>query len=109
MWDVTLTRTTYLNIVADLVHPFLVVVFPNGNDLFQPQNTCHTAKVVQGKEKERFEEHDNVFRMLTWPANYFLVSDNITHGQGSFGLHSLMGQSCFYSTREPYTVYRRWL
>ncbi|MCJ8745752.1 hypothetical protein PDJAM_G00133960 [Pangasius djambal] len=37
--DVTLARTTHLNIVADQVHPYMVTVFPNGSGLFQPRAT----------------------------------------------------------------------
>ncbi|MCI4375370.1 hypothetical protein PGIGA_G00108680 [Pangasianodon gigas] len=55
--DVTLTRTTYLNIVADQIHPFIATVSPNGSGLFQQDNVpCYTAKIVQ----EWFEEHDRV-------------------------------------------------
>lgn len=31
---VTLTRTTYLNIVADQLHPAMATVFPDGSGLF---------------------------------------------------------------------------
>ncbi|MCI4388573.1 hypothetical protein PGIGA_G00087550 [Pangasianodon gigas] len=65
--DVTLTRTIYLNIAADQVHPFMATVFPNGSGLFQQDNApCHSAKIVQAW----FEEHDKEFRVLTWPPNY---------------------------------------
>ena len=64
--DVTLTRTTYLSIVADHVHPFMETVFPGGCGLFQQDNApCHKAKMVQ----EWFEEHNNEFEVLTWPPN----------------------------------------
>ncbi|KAF7659717.1 hypothetical protein LDENG_00294150 [Lucifuga dentata] len=64
--DVTLTRTTYLNIAAEQAHPFMAVVFPDGSGLFQQDNTpCHTAEIVQ----EWFEEHDTEFKMLTWLPN----------------------------------------
>ena len=33
--DVTLTRTNYLSIVTDHVHPFMATVFPDGIGLFQ--------------------------------------------------------------------------
>ncbi|MCJ8743381.1 hypothetical protein PDJAM_G00093370 [Pangasius djambal] len=64
--DVTLTRPTYLNTVADQVHLFMATVFPNGSGLFQQDNApCLTAKIVQ----EWFEEHDKEFKVLTWPPN----------------------------------------
>ena len=62
--DVTLTRITCLNIVADHVHP--QTVFPNGIGLFQQDNAlCYTAEIVQ----EWFEEHNNEFKVLTWPQH----------------------------------------
>ncbi|KAK3518122.1 hypothetical protein QTP70_033217 [Hemibagrus guttatus] len=43
--DVTLTHTTYLSNVADHVHPFMEMVFPDGCGLFQQDNApCHKAK-----------------------------------------------------------------
>lgn len=43
--DVTLTRTTYLNIIAGQGHPFMAVVFSNGSGLFLQKNApCHPAK-----------------------------------------------------------------
>ena len=64
--DVNLTRVTYLNIVADQVHPFMAMVFPDGSGLFQQDNApCHTAHLV----REWFEEHDEVFMVLPWPTN----------------------------------------
>ncbi|MCI4395292.1 hypothetical protein PGIGA_G00178730 [Pangasianodon gigas] len=59
--DVTLTCTTYLNIVADQVYPFMVTEFPNGSGLFHQDNApCHTAKIVQ----EWFEEHDKELKIF---------------------------------------------
>lgn len=59
--DVSLTRTTYLNIVSVQVHPFIATVFFNGSGLFQWVNApCHTAKTVQ----EWFEERDRKFKVL---------------------------------------------
>ena len=64
--DVTLTRTTYLNIVTDHVHPFMEMEFHDGCGLFQPNNVpCLKTKIVQ----EWFEEHNNEFEVLTWPPN----------------------------------------
>ena len=60
--DVTLTRTSYLSIVADHVHPFMETVFPDGCGFFQQDNApCHKAKMFQ----EWFEEHNNEFEVLT--------------------------------------------
>ena len=60
--DVTLTCTTYLSTVADHVHPFMEMVFPDGCGLFQQDDApCHKAKMVQ----EWFEQHNNDFDMLT--------------------------------------------
>ena len=64
--DVNVTRVTYLNIVADQVHPFTAMVFPDGSGLFQQDNApCHTAHIV----REWFEEHYEVFMVLYWPSN----------------------------------------
>ncbi len=59
--DVTLTHTTYhLKIVADHIHPFMAIVFPDGSGLFQTDNVPrHTAKIVQEQE----------FKALLWPPN----------------------------------------
>ncbi|KAK3544669.1 hypothetical protein QTP86_026149, partial [Hemibagrus guttatus] len=63
--DVTLTRTTYLSNVADYVHPFKEMVFPDGCGLFQQDNVpCYKAQMVL----EWFDEH-NEFEVLTWPPN----------------------------------------
>ena len=64
--DVTSTRTTYLSIVADHVHPFMDAIFPDGRGLFQQDNApCHKAKMVQ----DWFEEHSSEFEVLTWPPD----------------------------------------
>ena len=63
--DGNLTRVTYLNIVADQVHPFMAMVFPDGSGLFQQDNApCHTAHIA----REWFEEHE-VLTVLPWPPN----------------------------------------
>ncbi|KAK3537400.1 hypothetical protein QTP70_008852 [Hemibagrus guttatus] len=73
--DVTLTRTTYLSIVADYVYPFMETVFPDGCGLFQQDNaSCHKTKMVQ----EWFDEHNNEFEMSTFPSNS-TVLDLIEH------------------------------
>ena len=44
--DANLIRVTDLNIVADQVHPFMAMVFPDGSDRFQQDNApCHTAHI----------------------------------------------------------------
>ncbi|KAK3549732.1 hypothetical protein QTP86_007743 [Hemibagrus guttatus] len=64
--DASLTRTTYLSIAADHVHPFMETLFPDGCGLFQQDNApCHKANMVQ----EWFDEHNNEFEVLTWPPN----------------------------------------
>ncbi|KAK3561744.1 hypothetical protein QTP86_012991 [Hemibagrus guttatus] len=60
--DVTLTRSTYLSIVADHVHPFMETLFPDGCGLFQQDKK---AEMVQ----EWFDEHNNQFEVLTPPPN----------------------------------------
>lgn len=46
-------------------------VFPNGSGFFHQDNVlCYTAKMVQ----VQFEEHNNVFKVLTWPPNYVALN-----------------------------------
>ncbi|KAK3523387.1 hypothetical protein QTP86_029885, partial [Hemibagrus guttatus] len=62
--DVTLTRTTYLSIVADHVPPLMETLFPDVCGLFQQDNVpCYKAKMVQ----KWFDEHNNQFEVLTPP------------------------------------------
>lgn len=62
----TLTHATYLDILADHVHPFITTVFPEGSGHFQQDNVhCHTSDSVQ----DWFEEHDHEFTVLTWPPD----------------------------------------
>ncbi|KAK3558608.1 hypothetical protein QTP86_021665 [Hemibagrus guttatus] len=64
--DVTVTRSNYLNIVTDHVHPFMETLFPDGCGLFQQDNApCHKAEMLQ----EWFDEHNNRFEVLTPPPN----------------------------------------
>ncbi|KAK3538082.1 hypothetical protein QTP70_028642 [Hemibagrus guttatus] len=64
--DVILTRSTYLSIAADHVHPFMETLFPDGCGLFQQDNAlCHKAEMVQ----EWFDDHNNQFEVLTPPPN----------------------------------------
>lgn len=52
----------HVNIPADYVDPFIVVIFPIG--LFDDASS-HTADPVQ----ECFEEHDKEFKMSIWRQN----------------------------------------
>jgi len=46
--EVNLTHVTYRNIIADQVHPFMAMVFPDGSGLFQQNNApCHIAHIVR--------------------------------------------------------------
>lgn len=62
-WDTcTLTRTTYLGIVADQVYPFMGKVFPDDYGFFRRNNwSWHKGKMIQ----ELFEMH-NKFDMMKW-------------------------------------------
>lgn len=49
--------------VSGQVYLFMIMVFPNGNGLFQQNNApCCTAHIVQ----EQFEEHYEEFKVLPW-------------------------------------------
>ncbi len=113
--NVTLTRTTYLSIIADHGHPFMETVFSGGCGLFQQDNVpCNKAKMVQ----EWFQEHNNEFSKFprtqsNWasvgcaeqtspihggPTSQFtgpkgsaakiLEPDTTAHLQGSSGVHA---------------------
>lgn len=58
----TETHTSYRDILANQVHPFMAAVFPDGSGLFQ-QDFNHTADVVQ----DWFQEHEDEFKVLPWP------------------------------------------
>nr|KAF6360073.1 hypothetical protein mMyoMyo1_011031 [Myotis myotis] len=59
-----LNSTTYLSIVADQVHPIMLMVYPNGDGFFQQDNApCHGARIVQ----EWFQEHEGDITLLRWP------------------------------------------
>ena len=97
--DGNLTCVTYLNIVADQVHPFMAMVFPDGRGLFQQDNApCPTAHIV----REWFEEHDEVFTVLPWPP------DTTGHLQGSCRVHASAGRRCFGGTRRTNSILGRW-
>ena len=72
--DVNLTRATNLNIIADKVHPFMAMVFPNGSGLFQKDKaSCHTAQIV----REWFEKHVETFKVLPWHPNSPDLNPNV--------------------------------
>ena len=59
--DFALICTTYVEIAAEYVQPFVAAVFPDASGLFQQGNApCHTGKFVQ----EWCEEHDKEFKVL---------------------------------------------
>nr|KAF6330375.1 hypothetical protein mMyoMyo1_012365 [Myotis myotis] len=59
-----LNSTTYLSIIADQVHPIMLMAYPNGDGFFQQDNApCHGARIVQ----EWFQEHEGDFALLRWP------------------------------------------
>ena len=61
--DISLIRATYLNMVADQVHPFMVTVFRGGGGLSQKDNApCHTAQ-------EWVRVHDVEFKASPGPPN----------------------------------------
>lgn len=63
--ETSLNSTEYLRIVADHVHPFMAVMFPDGDGYFQQDNApCHRARTVS----QWFEEHESEFNLLPWPA-----------------------------------------
>ncbi|GBM79138.1 hypothetical protein AVEN_256253-1 [Araneus ventricosus] len=62
----TMKAANYLNTIADQLHPYMVFVFPNGNGIFQQDNSpCHKAWIVL----EWFEEHIDEFHLMSWPPN----------------------------------------
>ncbi len=64
----------YLNIVVDKVHPFIAIVFPDGDGLYQQDNVpCYTARII----KEWFEENDGSPKFtqsnicgMTWKSRF---------------------------------------
>nr|KAF6387391.1 hypothetical protein mMyoMyo1_007893 [Myotis myotis] len=59
-----LNSTAYLSIIADQVHPIMLMAYPNGDGFFQQDNVpCHGARIVQ----EWFQEHEEDFTLLRWP------------------------------------------
>ena len=57
----TLNRFGYESILADHVHPYMLIVFPGADGIFQQDSaTRHTARNVQ----HWWEEHDQDFQVL---------------------------------------------
>ncbi|GFV15490.1 DDE_3 domain-containing protein [Trichonephila clavipes] len=56
----------YLGITADQLHPYMMSVFPTGNDISQENSiSCQKARIVL----KGFEEHKNEFQLISWPPN----------------------------------------
>ncbi|GFY10843.1 transposable element Tcb1 transposase [Trichonephila clavipes] len=62
----TMDQYKYASVLADHVHPYMRIVFPQDDGIFQQDNArCHTAANVRAW----FEEHQYEFPVLPWPAN----------------------------------------
>lgn len=83
--DDTLTRTTYLNIDADQVHPFMTIVFTD------PKLIKHLWDMLEKQEKNKEKQ----FKELKGHAADVLGPDTTGHLQRSCGVHAMTGQSCF--------------
>lgn len=87
--DLTLTRITYQNIVADHEDPFMERVFFDGCGFFQHYNVpCHKVKMVQ----EGFGGPIWQLKGLKGSAANILVPDTEAHCQGPSGVHASTGQ-----------------
>ncbi|GFW47342.1 transposable element Tc1 transposase [Trichonephila clavipes] len=59
-------RVYYLNLIANLLYPFMASVFPTGNGIFQENSVLYE----KGRnELEVFKEHTNKFHLIFWPPN----------------------------------------
>ncbi|GFW19190.1 transposable element Tcb1 transposase [Trichonephila clavipes] len=62
----TMDQYKYASVLADHVHPYMCIVFPQDDGIFQQDNArCRTAASVRAW----FEEHQDEFTVLPWPAN----------------------------------------
>ncbi|GFX81619.1 transposable element Tcb1 transposase [Trichonephila clavipes] len=62
----TMDQYKYASVLADHVHTYMRIVFPQDDGIFQQDNArCHTAASVRAW----FEEHQDEFTVLPWPAN----------------------------------------
>lgn len=63
--DKRLNAQGYLSIIADQVHPIMLMMYPATDGVFQHDNApSHRAGIVD----RWFEEHDSDFSVLSWPA-----------------------------------------
>ncbi|GBM93554.1 hypothetical protein AVEN_153783-1 [Araneus ventricosus] len=54
------------SVLADHVHPYMRIIFPQNDGIYQLDNArCHTSRSVCAW----FEEHQDEFIVLPWPAN----------------------------------------
>lgn len=57
----TLNTNAYLSIVGDEVHPYMAILFPEGDSIYQQDNApCHTARIV----RKWFKQHEDDFKVL---------------------------------------------
>ncbi|GFT24033.1 transposable element Tcb1 transposase [Trichonephila clavipes] len=62
----TMDQYKHASVLADHVHPYMCIVFPQDDGIFQQDNArCHTAFSVRAW----FEEHQDEYTVLPWPAN----------------------------------------
>lgn len=125
--DVTLTRTTWLKIVADHIRLFMALVFPDSSGLFQQDNAPASVQGVNVDSKfPRSQSNWASMRCTGWtnlihggsPCNVqdlqdmllpaLLLPDTTGHVQRSCWVHTVMHQSCFGSTRGTYTILGKW-
>lgn len=104
--DITLPRTTYLNIVGDQVHPFMVTLVWRTWQRVQGVGSAFKFPRCQsdGLSVGRAGQTSPTYRALTSKLTGYLVP---VHIQKSNGIHALMSQSYFGSTRGAYTILGR--
>ncbi|GBN13401.1 hypothetical protein AVEN_69186-1 [Araneus ventricosus] len=62
----TMKAANCLNIIADLLHPYMAFVFRTGNGIFQQENApCQKSRIAL----ESFKEHTDEFHLISWPPN----------------------------------------
>ena len=61
----------YLNIFGDHVYPMVLVLLPDGDDIFQDDNSpIHTDHVV----KNWHDEHESELERIDWPTQSLEIS-----------------------------------